>query len=85
MKLTIRQIFAVGVCLGVLLSCSMFVAWTDSKGLEGYIQYCRDTWVTMHWIVGASIATVVAIAILFMVWLTGLIDDYTFDKLKRGS
>lgn len=41
---------------GFLVQGGINMAVQDWHGLEGYIEFCREHWVDLHWLVGATIA-----------------------------
>lgn len=44
-----RRFTRYGVMLGIVFSSSVHGILQDALGLEGYIQFVRNHWVTMHW------------------------------------
>ena len=52
-RLTTKQLFTSGIALGILLASSLSMFMQDWLGLEGYIEFCRNHWVNLHWAIGA--------------------------------
>ncbi len=43
---------------GFAVNTGIHMAVQDWYGLEGYIEFCREHWIDLHWLVGVTIAVV---------------------------